>query len=531
MTAFRAIASSIKLPALVLVSFFVVALGQPMRSEMLSMVASCLGFALFWYGVRGRKHVFWTAALWFGAVQAVQLWWLTDTTYMGLGILGVYGFLVVALGLQFGVLTWWIQRPLAWIQVLGAAGLWVWMEWMRLLPLTGFPWNPVGLSLAGNNWSVQFAALFGVYGLSFWVLLTNLAALKHRVAWAVLAITPYAFGLVHQMYWEHKALPTHNLSVALVQTGLRNEQKDYFRSHPEAFVSPFHQWEQILWNLRAEPKPDLIVLPEAALPFGSTREVYALETVRQVWDNCFGLGASDAISSETKKVSNSFWAQQVANRFDSEVVVGLDAADSTGKYNAAFHFLPAAKSGDRYEKRMLVPVGEYVPFQEWKFVSSFLAEQFGIEESFDVGQQAKVFSGKIPLGINICSEEIYGHLIRDVKQAGAQLLVNVTNDAWFPNTNLPELHFLHGRVRAAENGVGVVRACNTGVTGVIDRFGRVEAVLHGKTSGVLTVQLQPNTHITLYSLFGDTLICTFAAIFFLAALCLRKRLPEYRSVN
>jgi len=504
--------------SLFLLSFFIVAFGQPMRSGMLSALASCLGYALFW----ARNKSFWRAVVWFGAVQAVQLSWLMETTYMGLGILGVYGFLVVALGLQFGLLTKTLQQPLTWPRMLGAAGLWVWLEWIRLLPLTGFPWNPAGLSLAGNSFSIQFAALFGVYGLSFWVMLTNLAALKHRLSWAVLALTPYAFGLLHQTYWDTSA--TEHLSVALVQTGLRNEQKDYFPSNPEAFVSPLHQWERILTGLTPH---DLIVLPEAALPFGSTREVYPAEMVRQVWEKCFG----EQLFVPSKKVSNLFWAKQMASRFGAEVIVGMDAGDKKGKYNAAFHCPPKTDNETlRYDKRMLVPVGEYVPFSTWPFVASFVAEQFGIEQSFTPGTESKIFPGKIPLGITICSEEIYSHLVRDTRRAGAELLVNITNDGWFPGTRLPQLHCLHGQLRAAENGVGLVRACNTGVTAVIDRFGSVRTKLSVPefTSGVLSAHVPVQSHTTLYTLCGDHLLLALSALFLFG---LRKRLPEYRSVN
>ncbi|HEY4255561.1 MAG TPA: apolipoprotein N-acyltransferase [Chlamydiales bacterium] len=516
---------------MILASFFVVAFGHPTNSRWLSAVAACLGYALFWKGALEVRRPFWLAALWFGAVQAVQLSWLTSTVYMGSGILVVYAFLVIALGLQFGWMTHLLKQPLTWLRILGAAGFWVWMEWVRLLPFTGFPWNPVGLSLASHPWSIQWASLFGVYGLSFWVILTNLSFLKNPKIFAVMALVPYAFGVLHQTYWSQKNSNIPPLQVALVQTALRNEQKDYDRSQPKEFISPFHQWERILWSLRDTKvsQYDLIVLPEAALPFGNHREVYLKETVQEVWESCFGKTIDFSLVL-TNKVSNSFWAQSLANHFGAEVVIGLDSVDSSGKYNAAFHFVPRKESVGRYEKRMLVPVGEYVPLKEWKVVASFLSKEFGIEDSFDVGKGPKVFTGKTGLGVCICSEEIYGELIRGVRKAGAELLVNVTNDSWFPKTQLPNVHFLHGQVRAAENGVGVVRACNTGVTGAIDRFGRVIDVLgvSEETAGVLTVQVIPESHPTAYTFWGDTAILLLSTIFIV---CLRKRLPEYIPLN
>jgi apolipoprotein N-acyltransferase len=519
---------------LIILSFLIVALGQPAKSELLSILASCIGFALFWKGALGVKHLFWLATAWFGAVQAVQLSWLTSTTYMGPGILVVYALLVVALGLQFGCITYLLKAPLTWLRVLGIAGMWVWMEWLRGLPLTGFLWNPVGLSLAGNPWSIQMASLFGIYGLSFWVILTNVAFLKTRRAFLVLALFPYAFGFLHQAFWSKSVSNSLPLSVALVQTALRNEQKDYDRSQPKAFISPFYQWERILWSLHnaGASEYDLIVLPEAALPFGSYREVYPKTTVQEVWESCFGKGSQvDFPIVLSEKVSNSFWAQSLANHFGAEVVIGLDSTDASGKYNAAFHFSPRKEIVSRYEKQMLVPVGEYVPFKEWKSVARFLSNQFGIEDSFDVGKGPIIFHGKAPLGVCICSEEIYSQLIRGVRMAGAELLVNVTNDSWFPKTQLPKIHFLHGQVRAAENGMGVVRACNTGMTGAIDRFGRVIDVLavSEETPGVLTVQVNPESHPTAYLLWGDGAILGLSLAF--ALTLLRKRLPEYIPLN
>ncbi len=527
--------SNFNIYALLLLSLVCVSLGQPVWSSSLSILASLGGFALFWHAslrFPSKQRRFWVAFSWFTAVQVVQLSWLSSTEYMGPLILVVFALLCSAIGLQFAVLTLFVQRPLGVGRMLAIAGGFVWMEWSRLFLLTGFPWNPIGLSLSGEA-SIQFASLFGVYGLSFWVILTNLAALRSLKLCIALAVLPYAFSAVHQLYWEHATKPPRSFAVALVQTSLRIEEKDYIPSQQAAFLSPVVQWERILASLAAISSIDAIVLPEAALPWGQARCFYPLEQVKRAWGSAFGAASiSDfpplqmPFAKQDPKgqwvVSNSFWAGALATHFNASVIIGLDASEGEAKYNAAFHFLPRALQAIRYEKRSLVPIGEYIPLSGLPGVASLLAKHFGIEASFTPGHTPKIFQAGLPMGVSICSEETYGALLRESRLAGAELFVNLTNDAWFPLTRLPAIHFQHARLRAAENGAPLIRACNTGMTGAIDRFGKEIQVLRSAARGVLKLTLAVQSHPTVYTLFGDALILFMSGIFIL-----RKKLLEY----
>lgn len=508
---------------LLFLSFLVVAFGQPAWNSTFSVVAGAIGYALFWQGaLEFPRHRFWIGSIWFAAVQSVHLSWLTSTEYMGLGILAIYAFLFVSMGIQFGLLTLLVRPPFRWGQILGIAGFWVLMEWVRLFPCTGFTWNPTGLSLAANAYSIQWASLFGIYGLSFWVILTNLLGLealcrgtrKSGALFALAALLPYGFGMAHQQLWERSLDGTKELSVALVQTALLPEQKEYIRS--KAFVPPIIQWDRILSYLDALSKLDLIVLPEGAIPGGAAYSFYSLDTVQLVWEAHFGEGSSKDFppleypfaasgKGETWQVSNAFWMQSLANRFGAEVIAGLDHGEKSVKYNAAFHFQPRKKEIDRYEKRILVPIGEYIPLKGWKFLSTFIAEQFNIGDSFEAGVKAHVFQGKVPIGISICMEETYSYLIREIRQAGAQLFVSISNDGWFPASKLALQHYDHGRIRACENGVCLLRACNTGVTAAIDCFGKAIEIfpVSDSQAGVLAVKMPVRSYATLYLFWGD----------------------------
>lgn len=522
-----------------LLSFLVVAFGQPAWVPGCGVVAGAIGFALFWralLSVPNRRDRFFLSLGWFALVQAVQLSWMTSIHYMGPLILVVYLFLLLGLGVQFGLLSLCLE-PLTWGRCLGLAGLWTWMEWSRLFLLTGFTWNPVGLALASSPFSLQFASLFGIYGLSFWVFFVNgvalMASLRRQkkiwALWASCAVFPYAFGALHQ-FWRERTLLSKPLSVALVQTGLLPEQKEKFFGDGETYIPALEQWRRVLELLKGERQLDLIVLPESAFPGGARRSVHALGAVTLLWEEQFGFGAvSHFPPLQAPFVSNIFLAQSMANAFQAHVIMGLDDQDraTRHRYNAAFHFQPGGEAPSRCEKRVLVPVSEYTPLRKWRALSRFLKEQFEIGDTFEPGPEGKVFQAPLPLGVSICIEEIYSGLMRELRVQGAELFINVTNDVWFPRSRLPRQHFEHGRVRAAENGVYLLRACNTGVTGGADCFGRPlpHLAIEGEEGGVLFLTLPIRSYKTLYTWWGDGAILAISLVSCLFFYTRKKLLP------
>lgn len=518
-----------------LTGFFFTAFGQSHWVSGGGALAGAFGIALFWRSMLmtpKRKNQFFLAAVWFAAVQAVQLSWLASTEYMGPLIIAVYVFLCAAIGCQFGLLSLFVStcmqtaKKRVWLSWMAIAGVWIWMEWIRQFFLSGFTWNPIGFALADSTLSLQMASLFGIYGLSFWVILTNLAALKALLEkrkrttaiWAALALFPYLFGSVYQAGLEKKSEAPF-FSAALVQTALLPEQKEFSSERPEAFVPPLDQWERVFRMFERGKKVDLIVLPEGAFPYGAHRFRYALNYVKTIWEMHFGRGSSADFPPLAEpyaqfieeldlwKVNNAFLAQALANHFQTPVIIGLDDHDDSSgkKYNAAFRFIPSGREPERCEKRVLVPVGEYIPLEEWKALSDYVATAFGIGDSFHPGRDVKVFEGPLPIGVSICVEETYSALVRDLRLKGAQLFVNVSNDVWFPRSRLPEHHFQHARVRSVENGVPTLRSCNTGVTGGIDCFGRPASLFPSSDdqAGILYLSLPVQSHRTLYTLCGD----------------------------
>lgn len=514
---------------LFVLSFAIVAWGQPHVSPALSVIASCMGFAIFWislFRIKGKKNRFIYAAVWFFAVQLVQLSWLASPIYQGTYIYFVYLALSLWLGVQFGILPLFLPKkaPIEFRRILGIASLWTLMEWGRLFILCGFAWNPVGLSMTGFPVGTQFASVVGIFGLSFIVMTVNFLAVnllitrtkKTFASYGCFLLFPYLFGAIHIKYHDHQEKRKDPYHVALIQTALLPDQKQPYSGKEEKYVHPFLQWHHILSYIRESRSKelDLIVLPEFALPFSSHATVYPMTQMKQVLGE--ELGDLTPLLKEPLAekrgeewfVSNALLIQALATHYGAEVVIGLDAKDKDKNYNAAFHFAPSGNKILRYEKRILLPLAEYLPFT---FLKPLVA-RYGILNFFSHGKEAKITDGKHPIGLSVCYEECFPHIMRAGRQKGAKLFVNVTNDGWYPFSTLPEQHFTHGRVRAVENGVPLLRACNTGVTAGVDSLGRTVARFENSEGkfelerGSLFVPLDLYSFPTLYTFWGDVLI-------------------------
>ncbi|WP_068467028.1 apolipoprotein N-acyltransferase [Candidatus Protochlamydia phocaeensis] len=546
---------------LLLASFFIVAFGQPAWVWWLGLIASVGGFACFWrvlLAIPRKRERFCLAMGWYAAVQMVQLSWFASHPY--LYIYAVLFFCAWLMGAQFGLLALFIQ-PAAikrLPRLLGIASLWVFLEWSRLFILSGLAFNPTGLALSGALYPLQLAAFGGMYFLSFWVMLTNLfvlriwlnGSLKQDVLFAsAMACLPYLIGAIH-FHFHEQAMRQHpsTVSVMLVQPALPIEEKMVFQSAEEARQFVLDEWMHILATTQKQlgQSIDLIVLPEYVVPYGTYHPVFPLKEIEELLTSLFGsqvlqflppLEEPYASYIETDRgpqwlASNAFLAQAVANLFKAHIVIGLEDSvyvDEKAKhyesYSAAFHFPPSNQPAKRYEKRVLVPMGEYIPFDFCRK----LAAQYGISGSFTCGKEAKVFAGPVPFGTSICYEEMYGNLMRENRQKGAELLVNLTNDGWYPNSRLPQQHFDHARLRTVENGIPLVRACNTGITGALDSLGRPIGTL-----GEERIQLQsladsirldvPAYHYaTLYAKWGDAFILSVCGCLLLWGLIDWKR--------
>jgi apolipoprotein N-acyltransferase len=191
-------------------------------------------------------------------------------------------------------------------------------------------------------------------------------------------------------------------------------------------------------------------------------------------------------------------------------------------YNSASFFKADGAYGGRYDKIHLVPFGEYVPFKPFFFFTGHLLDGL----PFVPGTQRRVFdTGGHSFGVFICYESIFGDEIRQFVSAGAQVLVNVSDDGWYGDTSAPWEHLDMARMRAIENDRWLLRATNTGVTAAIDPEGRITESMPRHLRGSVLVSFGYNTYETFYTRHGDWLawICAAVILVLLGLGILRSR--------
>ncbi|MCH9634645.1 MAG: Apolipoprotein N-acyltransferase [Chlamydiae bacterium] len=521
-----------------LISWAIVAFGQPARSSFLGILSSVLGLALFWrvcLNFSERKQQFYLSFIWFMAVESIHLSWMTATEYQGNYIYIVYLIVLAALSAQFGLLTLFIcKKPFKFslTTLFFLSGFWVLMEWIRLFLMSGFPFNPIGLSLSSTNTGMQWASIGGIYFLSFWVVLTNLFFLKcllnssklsNWITFSLIALTPYLYGFSQLSIQGSKIKKeTQYVNALLVQTALSPEKKTGMKGY-DRMLPPLDQWGAIFTYLapyRSSPI-DLIVFPERTVPFADTTELYPIEYVERLIRISFGEKALTHLNNKAEEreiVDNLFISQFLADYFKAQIIVGLETLveeteDDYVAFASAFSFRPY-REPEAYHKRILLPIVEYLPFK-W---CEDLAKKYHIFGWYQRGREPKIFEGDLRVAPSICIEELYGSLMRKNRLLGGQLFVNITNDVWFPDSLLPKQHYDHGRIRAVENGTPVLRSCNTGVTVALDALGREVENFHThlKTSqwkqGALHVQVPRHHFKTLYLYVGNYLIIGLSVI-------------------
>ena len=525
------------------------ALGQPDRGLIVCIFAYLFGYSGFFFALMSVKSRFLRLCfsfLWMFGVQLHQLSWLGTTTYHGAAIVLVYLWMAAWFAIHLAIVALFIPKTknITYSRGAAMASLWAIFEVSRIHTFCGFPFNNLGLVLTSSPYSMQVASVAGIFGLSFWVVLC--AAWGARffrdrrvlsgVVWGSVVFIPFLFSL-YQIY-DHlpKLEKEKQIKVAAVQTGLAVEQKWRFPKDEGTYIEPFDQWKGI-YSLMANANQDsfdLIVLPEVALPgpaFNADLPFNAVVEEIIKFDHRLPALSERVAESDPKGrwyVSHAWMGQALANLYKSELVMGLldQNEDLDEYYNAAFHFVPFRDSVHRYEKRVLVPLAEYLPLPIMK---SFL-DKYGITDFFTPGRQAKVFMGQTPLSVSICYEEGYSNLMREARLLGAKLFVNVSNDGWFPKSRLTQEHFNLGKVRCVENGVPLVRSCNTGVTAVVDSLGFVrdsmaEVNSRGEiNTGIVISSVSSYGYSTLFSYFGNSLIVVISILILLWFFLYRKTL-------
>jgi len=343
--------------------------------------------------------------------------------------------------------------------VLGAAA-WVALEWLRGVLFPQFPWNNIGIALSGKIALIQIADLTGVGGISFLVVMANLmlvATVKRlflevgrgarrphydfAITLALIALA-WTYG-VRQLF---APLPDSvDFSFASVQANIPQNVRNDLTFESEVLAGYARHTETAL-----AMKPDLLLWPESATP-------RPLFNDQATWDIVRGL----------------------AERHEGDFLLGTVHFSEQGDYNSVAFLSHQAREAQMYHKNHLVPFGEYVPFRSAFPLFAWIVGDL-VPDDFDPGPHPVIFemtSRPVKIGPLICFEDVLGDLARQFALRGAQVFVVVTNDGWFLKSAGSRQHLAHAIFRCAENKLPMLRSANTGVTCVVDRFGKIGEIL------------------------------------------------------
>ncbi len=403
-------------------------------------------FAVGWFFGLGY---FLAGLWWIGTaflVEADQFGWLLPVAVIGVpaGLALFWGAGAAAARLLWSE-NW--QRIFALAVGLGGA------EWLRGNILTGFPWNSLGYALTAGEVLMQSASLVGIYGLNVLAVLifaapAVLAPAGRRgrdfalPSMALVALAGLAlFGLVRLSQAESGY--AGDTVIRIVQPALDQLQKADVGNRDDLISTYVGLSAPAGQPLTAGT---VLVWPETAFPFALTEEPTALAKIAEL------LPPGAALVTGAYRVEQSPSGAQ--NVFNTVYTVGGDGTIL-----------------DSYDKTHLVPFGEYLPGSA--LLGGSPLRQF-VQSDFSPGPRRRAInlpSGP-PFAPLICYESIFsGAVLPDGPRPG--LLLNVTNDGWFGRTIGPYQHFHQARVRSVEEGLPLVRAANTGISAIIDPFGRV----------------------------------------------------------
>ena len=356
-----------------------------------------------------------------------------------------------------------------------APALWVFTEWLRGWLFSGFPWLNLGYSQT-DSWLAGLAPMFGAYGVSLACALiaAGLGALLARRWWLggglVIAIVAFSAVVVRVNWTTPEGAP---FEVALVQGAI-----------PQA----------IKWN-PAYRQPTLNLYAALSAPHWGK--------ALMIWPE----SAIPAFPDEIESKLADFGAE--ATRAGTALLVGMPTGDRRrGPYYNSVVLLNRAQA--KYDKHHLVPYGEYLPFNDYlRPLFNFLTIPMS-DFTAGAARQLPIVHQALRIGVSICYEDAYTEEVTKALPA-ANVLVNVSDDAWFGDSIAPHQHLQISRMRAIEAGRYLLRATNNGISAVIDQRGRVRARSPQFRPYVLTGAAHAYTGPTPFVRFGNYPVFAIAA--------------------
>lgn len=339
--------------------------------------------------------------------------------------------------------------------------IWVALDWLRSVPESAFPWMDLGYGLAQVPLLFQSADILGHHGLTFLILLVNtfftLLIVKISEKRSVIGLSVplvavlFTVALYSGWRWqqvEERLQDAVVMTVGIVQGNVDQEDK-WKPAQQESTVKSYVEQSRKLMD--SVPRPELLVWPETSLPFHPVNHPLLIP-IQELLEE-----------EQVMLLTGAPWYER-----------GEPGTDEFRFYNSSLLFDNHGNIVARTSKSQLVPFGEYVPFAQ---LIPFIAPLVEAVGNFSRGEIADPPAcKKARIGVLVCFESIFADISRKWVDAGASLLVNITNDAWYGHSSAPHQSLAMTRLRAVETRRSIVRSANTGFSGFIDPMGRVYQV-------------------------------------------------------
>jgi len=374
------------------------------------------------------------------------LYWLYHVTVIGMIIACLY------LAVYFGIFGIAISR----FGILSAPVVWVILEYIQAnVSVMGFGWLSLGYSQYKNLPLVQIADFSGVYGVSFMIMMVNVAIYRifkksfREIIIAVLVlIAVFGYGMMR----INEGGYGNDVKISVIQGNIAQELK----WDPQAQDMIIEKYTA-LTKMAALESVDLIVWPETSFP-----------------------GFFETDKDMTEKVLT------LAKEVKTSLLIGVNTEKDERYFNSAAFISPEGSMIDKYDKIHLVPFGEYVPFSnKFPALHKLVLGELG---EFTPGNKFTIFtlhplpSAQVSFAALVCFEDIFPEISRKFVNSGAKFLVVITNDAWYGRSGAAYQHAACSVFRAIENRVPVVRCANTGYSCFIDSKGKIYDSVEEKNS-------------------------------------------------
>lgn len=480
---------------------------------------------------KAGKRIFFTAGLTFLVWNTASIYWVYNAIssenkdFIDSIVSLLVSLIPYGLGALLMTFAFWLYYQLqskvnGKIAYLGLISFYIAMEYLHESWDLAFPWMTLGNGFAGMHQLAQWYEFTGVYGGSFWILLSNILAfefykswlnkgtslIKPTAYWVVALVLPIGFSLYTYYSYEEKKLP---VNVIVVQPNIDPYEK-YGR------ISSVQQLD-ILTKLSdsiGQTDTEYFIWPETAIP-----EYINEDKIRS---NPNFLAAQQFLSKY--KNGTLITGIESVKWYDSQKTLSAIKHPENGKYydhyNTAVQIENSAQVSF-YHKSKLVPGVEKMPFP---MIFSFLSPVFehlgGSTSGYGWQEKPAVFSAYSGIGVApvICYESLWGSWIGKSVKDGAQFIAIITNDGWWGNTSGKDQHLLYAKLRAIETRRWIVRSANTGISGFINQRGDITQQSTWWTRTALKADINLNDTITPYVNTGDILAKLFSALAVILAL-------------